>query len=492
MNTRLALVCAVLALPLPAHAQLSGTGDRFLIVGENLMKGDPAASFGGHRIVTGDLNCDERDDVVVLQPGASINVGGTPVAGGGITIVPTNAVGPQATMSFEWHQGIAGVAGAVESGDSFGFSAAIADQDGDGCEDLFVGVPGENDDTTNDGLVHAFFGSATTTVSAANDETPVNFAGENDRLGTSVVAMNFSSAVVERHVVMGVPGGLTNTGIESGHILNYGSPDGSCLICTQKPFRDTPTIVTSPLAGERFGTEMLAFGDSVGQRFLALRGDGGNRLSLIRNLSGTPGFTTFTRASLTPAPNAGAADFGKVMAAGDFNGDGVESVAVLTDDGTGNASFEIFVLSRGVSNNPSFVQSQRITGPVFAGPEFLEAASMASGDFNRDGFDDLAVGFPGVDGETPTSGNVLILRGGTSGLSTIVPQRLQQGVDGLADSAATLEFFGAALATGDINGDRTDDLIVGVPGEKVGTETRGGIHLILGSAPDALFANRFE
>ena len=64
------IISLVLTLPTDLHAQLSGNGDQLLVVGVSNLRGDPAANFGGAGIKTGDLNCDGRDEVIVMQRSA--------------------------------------------------------------------------------------------------------------------------------------------------------------------------------------------------------------------------------------------------------------------------------------------------------------------------------------------------------------------------------------------------------------------------------------
>jgi hypothetical protein len=96
-------------------------------------------------------------------------------------------------------------------------------------------------------------------------------------------------------------------------------------------------------------------------------------------------------------------------------------------------------------------------------------AALATGDFDADGRDDLAVGVPG-EGLSARQramdygdGAVHVVYGGRAGLrgarTEMWTQRLLKGEPRYYDR------FGAALAAGDFNGDGDDELAVGVPGE---------------------------
>ena len=112
------------------------------------------------------------------------------------------------------------------------------------------------------------------------------------------------------------------------------------------------------------------------------------------------------------------------------------------------------------------------------------SAGVARGDFNGDGFSDLATGSPNEDiGSVLDAGSVTVIFGSANGLtmtvtgSSPVPQLLHQNVAGANDVAEGNEFFGTALASGNFDGDAFSDLAVGVPGENTG----GAVQIFRGS-----------
>jgi len=108
-----------------------------------------------------------------------------------------------------------------------------------------------------------------------------------------------------------------------------------------------------------------------------------------------------------------------------------------------------------------------VISAAFANERF--GAALAFGDFDADGFDDLAVGIPGeVGAGGVVAGAVQVFRGSATGLTftgqLVFGQDVLPGDDGSVEEA---DEFGAALEVGDFNEDGVDDLAIGVPGEDV-------------------------
>jgi FG-GAP repeat len=164
---------------------------------------------------------------------------------------------------------------------------------------------------------------------------------------------------------------------------------------------------------------------------------------------------------LLVAVTAGAASAAVTGSKVDYNGDGYADVAVSAPTAyvAGHAGAgSVVALSgsaTGLSSAAHRTFSQNTTGvpgTAETGDQFGYAT--ASGDFNGDGFTDLAVGAPGEDvGSDTDGGAVTILWGSAGGLT---------GGTTLADPApSSHDRWGATLAAGDFDGDGRADLAVG-------------------------------
>ncbi|MFE9017450.1 hypothetical protein ACFYNL_02545 [Streptomyces sp. NPDC007808] len=127
-----------------------------------------------------------------------------------------------------------------------------------------------------------------------------------------------------------------------------------------------------------------------------------------------------------------------------------------------------------------------LTGPLLtvgAGTA-VAAGSGLQGDFNGDGYRDVAVSAPlAAVGGRSRAGQIAVMYGSASGLKATNRTLISQDSTGIPGGAETDDMFGATTAAGDLNGDGYADLAVGTPGEDVGSDTDGGaVTIVWGSA----------
>jgi hypothetical protein len=126
----------------------------------------------------------------------------------------------------------------------------------------------------------------------------------------------------------------------------------------------------------------------------------------------------------------------------------------------------------------------------------LGSAGVARGDFNGDGFADLAVGTPSEDLEVggqrlQDAGQVSIIYGSSTGLVDTGNELFNENSLGRAIGAEAGDRFGDALAAGDFDSDGRSDLAIGVPGEDFGGRVDiGAVAVLYGSSSGGLSASR--
>jgi hypothetical protein len=264
--------------------------------------------------------------------------------------------------------------------------------------------------------------------------------------------------------------------------ISYGSAAGVDEAKTQLITPSSPGMPEPSASYEGFATAVTSgnfngdcYADlAIGSRYFTDSGhlDVGEVTILYGSATGLR--TTGATEVFGPAT---ASDFGRSMTSGDFNRDGYADLAVGAPNANGNPG-QIGVVygdASGIHGTPTWfsLNSAGVPGSSAASDDF--GFAVAAGDFDGNGYADLAVGVPGQkDGTVKFGGEIVLLPGTASGLSGSGSTVITQETAGVPGDSETGDHLGSALATGDINGDGRADLVVGVPDESIGSLAGAG------------------
>jgi len=470
-----------------------------------------------------DFNGDGFDDLAVGVPdediGAIINAGAVNVLYGSAA----SGLHPLASLPDQfWHQNSSGILDIAEEGDLFGDTLAAGDFNGDGFDDLAVGVPGEgigDPVIPGAGAVNVLYGSATGLSSTGNQFWHQNRSGILDTaeafdiFGKALAAGDFNNDGFD-DLAVGVPGeGIGDPVIISAGAVNvlYGSVTSLSSTGDQFWHQNSSGILDTAEAFDIFG-KALATGDFnndgfddlavgvPGEDVGAISGAGAVNVlyGSVTSLSSTGDQFWHQNSSGIEGTAEALDSFGDALAAGDFNNDGSDDLAVgvfgedigiISDAGAVNVLYGSS--PSGLSSTGDQLWHQDSSGILDTAEEGdLFGDTLAAGDFNGDGSDDLAVGVSREDiGIISDAGAVNVLYGSATGLSSTGDQFWHQDSSGILDTAEEGDSFGSALAVGDFDGDGSDDLAVGVPFEGIGNPIiwcAGAVSVLYGSAVSGL------
>ena len=171
--------------------------------------------------------------------------------------------------------------------------------------------------------------------------------------------------------------------------------------------------------------------------------------------------------------------FGTSLSTGDYNHDGYTDLIIgnSTRDHKSGSITVLYGSSSGLTttNSKMFNQdSKGIPGTVEVNDLF--GSTLSSGDYNNDGYTDLAIGIINeglmhnrIHG-THRAGGITILYGSSIGLTTDSALWIDQDVRGVPGSVESNDHFGKVLNSGDYNDDGYDDLAIGIPNESLASQ----------------------
>ena len=219
--------------------------------------------------------------------------------------------------------------------------------------------------------------------------------------------------------------------------------------------------------------------------------------------------TRITEGAAVGFGNERASDqFGFALAAGDFDADTLADLAVgipyrSVGGNAGAGEVVVFYGNRSKGAAGLVVRKQTLTeagaATVESGDHF--GFSLAAGDFDGDGFEDLAIGAPdeNIEASNATNAGAVFIRyGGPDGLRSAgyhyITSALRRVLFGTNTPQAN-ERFGYSLAAGQlhINPNRhTDDLVVGAPGKNLAFDsvTAGGKLIYPGAGKVYVYSGR--
>lgn len=312
------------------------------------------------------------------------------------------------------------------------------DFDRDGYEDLAIGATGENvGSITSAGAVNILYGSA---------------SGLDDPADRITTLYQDVTDVAE----------ASEPGDGFGHALAWGDFDGDCY----------DDLVVS-VAGENMvsGAIHVFYGSIAGLT-------AGLDVVIDRDSAGVPG-----------VPHS-IDTFGRRLAAGDFNGDGIDDVAVSAANYQGGSDgADVVIILYGGStglNGTNGPGAHQLSMPDSAHSGPGSGEQFATGDFNCDSYEDLAVGAYSAAkaGVGTYVGHVTVVYGSASGLNLSAGPGAQQFT-----GAAAGDSFGAAVTAANFNADTSGgracvDLAIGAP-QMYGSHV-GYVSVLFGTAASGL------
>ncbi len=431
----------------------------------------PLAGAAVRAALPSDFNGDGFADLAV---GAE---GDDPGYTGAVNVLYGSPTGLTAAGDQLWSQATRGVRGAPGNEDRFGYALASGDFDRDGYADLAIGVPNDLVAGHPHGAVNVLYGTPHG-LSAADDQlfSEANLPGvpvNSWRLGAALASADFDGDGFW-DLAIGVPGAEVESAENAGAIaVLFGGPDG--LLST------TAAAITQDMVGVVYAGSELGWSLAAGD----LDGDGHADLAAsIREgavvMYGTPDGPGVADSERWHQQTPGSGHIGLPLEIGDFDADGHDDLAM----GVPSEAVEVvYGSASGLVADRRQVWTPDSPAVPGTGPVGGFAFALASGDFDGDGADDLAIGAPAANvGRVSRAGTVTVLRGSSGGLTAVGSQRWTQNSAGVPGTPEEGDFFGWSVASANYGRSGRADLAIGVPRERFGGVPGGIVDVLYGRA----------
>jgi FG-GAP repeat/Astacin (Peptidase family M12A) len=353
-----------------------------------------------------------------------------------------------------------------ESGDEFGQAMAAGDFDGDGYSDLAVGAPGESPvDDPKSGAVFLFKGTYTGLVSWRTlTQTGLGVNQSGDRFGGTVAAGDFNDDGRDE-LIVGAPGEKIS-GASGGAVFVFlGTDHGPSTENGYLLHQDNMGFPVTSHDDDLFGAS-LAVGNFNGDSRLDLaigapgKNPGGRVFILTWDKSRASG-DKFVKFDHEGNQREAGDLFGTALTSADVNGDGFDDL-VVGAPGITNGTGSIFVFPGGKSKFSEPAQIKQPLGSAREAGDFFGTA-LATGHFSNGTRPQIVVGAPGKQG----TGRIYVIRLLYNGKHFDKIDRWNSYNQGSLAASEPNDRFGEVLAVADFDGDKKDDLAVGIPSKDV-------------------------